>query len=273
MLAVVTGASSGIGREIAFELAKRGWDLILVSRSKENLQKLQNAIIKMQSERKPHWRSKSIEIFPLDLSKRNNCKLLYAAGRGRSVDLLVNCAGFGEFGEFVYTNLENEQNMIDLNVVALHTLTKLYLKDFVKQDHGKILNVSSLAGFTSGPMLSTYYATKAYVLNLSLAIYEELRVRKSGAKIYVLCPGPVNSGFDERAGVDFSLKGMDPKRVAKFALARMNYDEPIIIPYDKSNWYLCFMPLVVRLVPTKVMLKICRLFQNQKKKEIRRRKV
>ena len=125
------------------------------------------------------------------------------------------------FGEFNDTNLDKELEMIDLNIKALHILTKLYLKDMIDRDKGNILNVASIAGFMPGPLLDTYYATKGYVVRLSQGIREELRRKKSNVRISILCPGPVETNFDNVAGVKFSLKGMNSDYVAKYAIDKM----------------------------------------------------
>ena len=150
MIALITGASNGIGKDFAKELSKRGYDLILVARSKDKLEEL-------KKELKTH-----IEIEIMDLSIKENVYKLYEKYQGK-IDLLINNAGFGAFGKFSETTLENELNMIDLNITAYHILTKLFLQDFVKKDNGTILNVASSAAFEPGPLMATYYATKSYV--------------------------------------------------------------------------------------------------------------
>ena len=134
--------------------------------------------------------------------------------------MLVNSAGYGIFGEFDKTDLDDEIDMINVNVTALHILTKLFLRDFKKRDKGYILNVASVAGFMTGPLLSSYYASKNYVVRLSLAIYEELRRSHSNVKITVLCPGPVDTNFNSRAGVNFSVKPVNADYVAEYALKK-----------------------------------------------------
>ena len=158
MIALITGASSGLGADFAKELSKEGYDLILVARSKEKLEKIAKEL------------KSNVEIEVMDLSVKENVYKLYSKYKGK-VDLLINNAGFGAFGKFVDSDLDNELNMIDLNIVTYHVLTKLFLQDFVKKDKGQILNVASSAAFEPGPLMSTYYATKSYVYNLSMGIY------------------------------------------------------------------------------------------------------
>ena len=180
MKAIVTGASSGIGRDMAIYLSTLGYDLILVSR---DVNRLKETASKIDTE---------VEIYPADLSNKENCFKLYDKYKDEEIDLLVNGAGFGLFGDTWETDLNKEMEMINLNVVAVHILTKLFLHDMVKRDRGRILNIASSAGFFAGPGLNTYYATKNYVIKWTMAIYEELRAAKSNVKISCLCPGPVD---------------------------------------------------------------------------------
>ena len=217
MIALITGASSGLGADFAKELSKEGYDLILVARSKEKLEKIAKEL------------KSNVEIEVMDLSvKENDCKL-QSKDKGKG-DLLINNAGFGAFGKFFDSDLDNKLNMIDLNIVTYHILTKLFLQDFVKKNKGQILNVASSAAFEPGPLMSTYYATKSYVYNLSMGIYEELRRDKSNVKINILCPGPVDTGFNERAHVKFGVKPLKSKDVLKYTLKCMKKNKLIIIP-------------------------------------------
>ena len=155
MKALVTGASSGIGKDIAIELSKRGYELILVARNKE---KLEEVAKKLNTKNK---------IIIKDLSNVQNCIDLYEETKNEDIDILVNNAGFGTHGKFTETELDKEINMINTNITALHILTKLFLKDMVKKDKGHILNVASMAAFAPGPLMSAYYASKSYVYRLS----------------------------------------------------------------------------------------------------------
>ena len=190
--AAVTGASSGIGRDIARELAGRGYALILIARREERLRSLAEEL------------PVPVEVLPADLSRRETC--LEVAGRLRKegLDVLVNDAGRGLFGAFDETDLEGELALLDLNITALHILMKAVLPGMKARGSGHILNVASSAAFLPGPLLSSYYASKAYVLRLSMAVAEELRRSGSGVKISVLCPGPVDTEFDQVARVRFS---------------------------------------------------------------------
>lgn len=218
MKALITGASSGIGKNMAYVLANKGIDLILVARNKDELLKIK-ANVKV-----------NVEVIELDLLKEKNVFKLYEMCKDRNIDILINNAGFGLFGLFTETDLARELEMIDLNIKAYHILTKLFLKDFVEKDNGYILNVASSAGFMAGPRLSTYYATKNYVLKLTMAINEELRQSGSNVVVSALCPGPVNTNFNKVAHGEFSIKEASPKYVAEYAINKLFKKKMIIIP-------------------------------------------
>ena len=146
------------------------------------------------------------------------------------IDVLVNGAGFGLFGNTWETDLDKELNMINLNIVSLHILTKLFLKDMIKKDKGYIMNIASSAGFLAGPYLNTYYATKNYVTKWTMAIYEELRRVKSNVVISCLCPGPVNTNFNNVAGGAVVINGLESDYVAKYAVDKMFKNKLVIIP-------------------------------------------
>ena len=223
MKAMITGASSGIGRDMAKYLSHLGYELILVARNKEALEALKKEL------------NTKVKIIVVDVSLEQKVKELYVLTKKDEIDLLINNAGFGIFGRFDETDLQDEINMIDVNIKALHMLTKSYLKDMKKRGKGTILNVASAAAFFPGPLLSSYYASKSYVYKLSLAINEELRREKSKVHISVLCPGPVATNFDKRAGVTFSLKSLDSNYVAKYAINQCLKGKVVIIPGIKMK--------------------------------------
>ena len=216
MKALVTGASSGIGRDIAKELSKRGYDLILVARDLEKLNEL-------KSELKTN--SEAVE---MDVSIPENCKQLHE--KYKDIDILVNNAGFGGCGYFSSTNLEKEIQMINTNIIGYHVLTKLYLQDMKKRNSGKILNVASIAGFMPGPLMATYYATKNYVVALTRAVRKELKKKKSNVKISLLCPGPVDTNFNKVANVKFKIPGLSSEKVAQYAIDKMLKNKFMILP-------------------------------------------
>lgn len=248
MRALVTGASSGIGREISYYLASLNIDLIIVARNKKELEKIKEKV------------NVDVKIITLDLIKKENVYKLYDLVKNNNIDILVNNAGFGLFGLFNETDLNRELEMIDLNVTTYHILTKLFLKDFVKKDNGYILNVCSSAGFMAGPRLSTYYATKNYITKLTMAINEELRQMKSNVSISALCPGPVNTNFNKVANGEFSIKEISPKIVAKVAVDKMFKRKMLIIPTFKMQCAVFF----TRFIPYRLQLIIAYHIQGKK---------
>ncbi len=218
MRALITGATSGIGKAMACQLAQTGCQLVLTGRNETILRQLQKNL------------SVPVDILPLDLSKPEAPYQLFAFCKDKPIDLLINNAGYGIFGRFAETDLQAEMDMLAVNVQALHILTKLFLRQFQKQKHGRILNVASSAGFLTGPLLSSYYASKNYVVRLSLAIAEELRRQNSPIRISILCPGPVDTNFNRRAGVVFSVPPMSSQQVAAYALEKTMQGKLLIIP-------------------------------------------
>lgn len=227
-----------------------GYSLVLVARDKEKLQKIQKEL------------SGEVKIVVADLSNESKLKELYVLCKNDNIDILVNNAGFGLFGEFTETDLNKELEMIDVNIKAVHILTKLFLKDMKKRNKGYILNVSSAASFQAGPLMATYYATKSYVTKLTLAIYEELRRDKSNVHISCLCPGPVNTNFNNVANVQFSMKSLSSEYVARYAIDKMFQNKLIIIPGIKMKFTIFFN----RLVSNKLAIKLVYKFQKKKGK-------
>ena len=249
MKALITGASSGIGRDMARYLAVKGWDLVLVARREDRLLELKRELKKV-----------NVRIITFDVGKVEDCHKLYEMTREDNIDMLINNAGFGLAGEFVKTDLDTELNMIDVNVKAVHIITKLFLRDFVKRDSGIILNVASSAGFMPGPLLSTYYASKNYVLRLTEALYEELRRKGSRVSVSALCPGPVNTEFNKVAKVKFAVNGISSEMCAKIAVDGALRGKLIIIPGAVMKTGLFFR----RFVPEKLMLRLAYNFQRRK---------
>ena len=246
MLALITGASSGIGLEMAKYLASLGHDLIIVSRNKEKLQKLKDEL------------TVKVTIYNYDLSNIDNCYKLYDEVKDMNVNIVINNAGFGLFEHYHSDNLDDELNMIDLNVKCQHILTKLFVNN---ESTLFLMNVASSAGLmVGGPLMSTYYATKSYVCSYTLALYEELRRSKRNIGISVLCPGPVNTNFNNRANVKFNLKSLEADVVAKYAIDKMFKKKLIIIPGLKVKLGLFFS----KFLPTKLLLKVT--YNIQKKK-------
>lgn len=251
MRALITGASSGIGRDMARYLASLGWNLVVVARRTDRLLEL-----------KEELKNVDVMCITADLSDRAECFKVYEETKGVHIDMLINNAGFGLAGEFVETDLDTELRMIDTNVTALHILTKLYLKDFVARDSGTILNVASSASFMAGPLLNTYYATKNYVFRLSEAIYQELKEKKSKVKISILCPGPIKTEFLDIANVGFVMGNLKSEEVAKLAIDKALKGKLIVIP----GFMMKAGKFLLRLIPEKLMLWVSYRIQFKKKK-------
>lgn len=248
MKALITGASSGIGKDIACILGNLGYDLIVVARRKNILNELKKEV------------KTNVLVIPLDLSEEDNLETLWNAVKDEDIDILVNNAGFGLFGEFDKTDLDTEFKMIDVNIKAVHYLTKKFLIKFKEKNSGHILNVASSAGFMAGPKLSTYYATKNYVLRLTEAIYEELNVDKSNVKISCLCPGSVDTEFNKVAHGEFHTSSLSSEYVAKYAIKEMFKNKLYIIPSFKMKAAV----FLTRLAPRKILLKITYKIQDRK---------
>ena len=210
MRVLITGASSGIGRDLAREFAKLSYEILLVARNVERLKELKDELTKKYNIK--------VDYVSTDLSSREKCVELFS--RFSDIDILVNNAGLGDFGNFSKSDINKDLNIIDTNITAMHILTKLYLKEMKSKDAGKILNVASVAGFLPGPLMATYYASKNYVVRLSEAIREELRKEKSKVKISILCPGPVKTNFNNVANVKFELSSLSSEYVARYTVKR-----------------------------------------------------
>ena len=246
MLALITGASSGIGREMARYLAMLGHDLIIVARDRNKLQDLKNEL------------QVKVTIYDYDLSNIKNCYKLYNEVKDKGVQILINNAGYGLFEHYYTDNLDDEVNMIDLNVKCQHILTKLFVNN---KNTLYIMNVASSAGLMAGgPLMSTYYATKSYSCSYSLALYEELRRNNSKISLSILCPGPVNTNFNNRANVKFNLKSLEANYVAKYAIKKMFKKKLIIIPGATVKLGIFFS----RFLPIKLLLKITYNIQERK---------
>lgn len=248
MKALVTGASSGIGRDMARYLSSKGYDLILVARDEKRLQELKDEL------------KTEVKIFSIDLSKKENVLDLYDQVKNENIDVLINDAGFGAFGEFWEVDLNKEIDLIETNITALHILTKLFLKDMKKKEKGYILNVSSIASFAPGPLMATYYASKAYVTFLSRAVSKELKKAKSGVVVSCLCPGPVDTNFNNVAGVKFSIKPLSSEYVAKYGIDNLLNGKRTIIPgvFNKC------LHVLSKLAPSSISMES--VYNNQTKK-------
>lgn len=254
MKALITGASSGLGWDMAHVLSEKGYDIIAVARREDRLLKLKDEL------------KTNVEVVVCNLADVEECKKL--SQKATDVDIFINNAGFGVFGSFTETELEDELRMIDTNVKAVHVLTKLVVKTFKERGYGYILNVASLASFFPGPLFAAYYASKSYVLRLSQAIYEELRRDKSKVKISVLCPGPVHTEFGDVAKVSFGLGKEKGKKlivltscdVAEYAIREMFSGKLVIIP----GLIMKIAASLRRILPDKIMARVVCLIQHKK---------
>lgn len=250
MKALITGASSGIGRDIARVLASQGCDLIIAARRRERLEELKQEL------------TVSVQIECCDLSNPKECLALYQRVKSEQIDILINNAGFGLCGYFSDSDLERELQMINTNISALHILTKCFLKDFLQRGSGQILNIASSAAFFPGPLMATYYASKAYVLHLTEALREEVRRQNAGIYVGALCPGPVKTEFDKTANVTFSLKGLDSYRLAEYTIKKMKKGTKLIIPGLSMKFAYFFH----RFLPKTLLLRCVYHFQKKKTK-------
>lgn len=254
--AVVTGASSGIGADFARNLSARGYGLILVARREDRLKALAEELLT------------PVEIFTADLSRREECERLGEFLNNFEIKVFINCAGFGDAGSFTETDIEKELRMINVNVTALHILSKIALKQLQKYSEtgpqkrrGYLLNVGSSAGLLpAGPYMATYYATKAYVVSLSQAITQELKESDSNISVSVLCPGPVNTEFNSVANVKFALPGISSRFCANYAIKKMFQGTSVIIPGTLMK----LACLASKFMPRSWSIKVAGLQQKKK---------
>lgn len=248
---LITGASSGIGYELAKLYANDGHNLILIARNIDKLKKVESELCKYNIE---------IKILSLDISKDSDIKKLfnYVEINKLNINTLINNAGIGSFGNFKDIEWEKEEALIDINIKSLTRLTKYFLPKIIESKNGGLLNVASTAAFCSGPRMAAYYASKAYVLNLTEAIYEECK--EFGIKVSCLCPGPVKTGFQGKAGIKKSDAAkkylMNAEEVAKIAYKEFNKGKLIIIPGMKNKLLVLGNKILPSSISRKIILKI-----------------
>jgi short-subunit dehydrogenase len=249
--ALITGASGGIGYELAQQFARHHHNIVLVARSETKLQQL------AQELRATH--QVQVTVIPKDLSLPQAVTEVYAELQAKNIPIeyLVNNAGFGHFGHFVKNDWTKEAQMINLNIPALTHFTKLCARDMVQRRSGRILNVASTAAFQPGPLMAVYYATKAYVLSFSEAIANELQ--GTGVTVTALCPGPTESGFLEAAALNDSKLFKDKKlptaaEVAGYGYQAMMAGKTVAI-HGTMNW---LMANSVRFSPRKMVTAMVR---------------
>lgn len=253
--ALITGASGGIGLELARIHAAAGGHLVLVARSGEKL-----SAIKTELEQRY---AVQVKVMIKDLSDKEAVFEIYRQIKAEQIriDYLINNAGFGDFGFFHETSWEKEYNMISLNITALTLLCKLFAKDMIAQGGGRIMNLASIAAFEPGPLMAVYYASKAYVLHFSEAIHNELAGK--GVSVTALCPGPTASGFQEAAAQQESrvVKGRklpEAKEVAAFGYKAMLKGRAVAIP----GWKNVLIVNAIRLLPRSWVVKAVRKLQE-----------
>ena len=250
--AVVTGASSGIGLELARIFARERYDLVLVARNQPALEHIAAELRTMRGVR--------VDIIAADLSTPEAPQQIYEqAGR---TDILVNNAGFGVYGEFADSPVEDDIGLLRLNIEALVVLTRLFLPGMLQTRKGRIMNVASTAAFQPGPLMALYYASKAFVLSFSEAIANELE--GSGVTVTALCPGPTATGFQARARMEDSnllkrMQVMDAATVAEAGYRGMIAGKTIVIPGTR-NWLVAES---VRFAPRKLVTRIARSMQER----------
>jgi len=249
--ALITGASAGIGRELAKLFANDGYGLVLVARNGSRLAQFADELQRQFGV--------SAKPFPLDLASASAPQFLFdqLARQNICTDVLVNNAGYGKLGAFADVTSEESLGQIQLNVTALTHLTKLFLGPMLERKSGKILNVASTAGFQPGPLMAVYYATKAYVISFSEALANELR--GSGVIVTCLCPGPTDTEFQKRAGTEETplfrkIRPMDAKTVACDGYRALMKGKPLAISGIR-NWLLAES---LRISPRKVVTAVSR---------------
>ncbi len=243
MTALITGASSGLGWEFAKLFAQDGNDLILVARRIEKLNELKAELEKSYNI--------NVQVLSQDLTEKDAAKKVFAftTKKKLSVDFLVNNAGFGDFGSFAECDLAKQSSMIQLNIACLTEMTHYFLPQMIERKSGRILNVASIASFMPGPMMSVYYATKAYVRSFSEALSVELK--KTGVKVTILCPGPTKSEFWDRSEADKSsifnhILFAKADYVAKFGYKKMKKGRLFAIPGFMTSSAALFSRLLPR---------------------------
>ncbi|HHW90197.1 MAG TPA: SDR family oxidoreductase [Clostridiales bacterium] len=257
--ALITGASGGIGYEFAYLFARDGYNLVLIARSQDKLNKLKQDL----------QNQFDIEIINItkDLSLPNSAQEVFdeIQRANINIDVLVNNAGLGDFGEFEKSDIFKIDAMIELNINTLTKLTRLFLPKMLLQKSGKILNVSSLGGFQPGPLMAVYYASKAYVLSFSEAISRELK--GTGVSVTALCPGPTKTNFAQSANLGMSglfvnLQIADAKKVAEFGYKKMEKGKVIAVP----GFYNKIATIGVKLLPRKFIRNMVYRIQKERDK-------
>jgi len=253
---LITGASSGIGFNLAHIFAKNNHNLILVARNKNALSHLKKKLGSL-------YRI-DIKVISLDISGEIGAINLYKIIKKKTlkVDILINNAGIGYHGEFLEKNIQSDLDLINLNIITPTILTKLFLQDMIKVRSGKIFNIASTAAFQSGPLMSVYYGTKSYLLNFSEGIAEELR--DSNIRVITLCPGPTKTTFEKMEGIEKGLfKNFhiaNPEDVAKYLYQNIDTKKDVLI-HGNLNKFIIF---ITKFIPRKINLNLIKKIQKKK---------
>lgn len=252
---LITGATSGLGLEFSKIFSKNGYNLVIVGRNKEKLKLIKKHLKKLYN----------IQIYAMsiDLTKDKSAHKIFNFLKENkiNVDILVNNAGFGDFGEFANSNLQKQINMLNLNITSLVKLSYLFINSTNKHNDKKILNIASIAGFQSGPLMSVYYATKAFVLSFSDALQFELK--NKNISVTTLCPGPVKTKFEcnanlKSSGLFKNIKPMDAKDVAIFGYNALMKNKSVVIAGKINN----VVVLCSKLLPRKFIKNMVYLIQK-----------
>jgi len=246
MRALITGASSGIGRHLAIEYAKRNYDLILIARRVERLNEIKN-----------QFPNQNIVVKPVDLSKNDQLDILINDLSEVEINIFINNAGFGKVGLSNHIQTDDELDMIDLNIKSLHRLTKFALSHMTQ---GKIVNISSMASFLPTPNLASYAATKAYVTSYSEALNYELKVTKKALQVVTVCPGPVHTEFGLVAGSKQKLKSMPVEQCVKLIIKGLDQNKTLIIPGFKMK----VLKFLLYIMPKRLVLYLSYKIQKRK---------
>ncbi len=246
---IVTGGASGIGLEFVKLLLEDNYKVFIVDNNKKNLKGLEKKL-----------ESKNFECIYQDMSKAKSPRKIYNKLKQKNIDILINNAGFGVFGKFYKTKWKIEKKMINLHVLNTTYLTKLFLKDMVKKNNGKILNIASLAGFHSGPLMSLYYATKAYILHFTEAISNE--VKGKNISICVLCPGQTKTNFQQNVSSKKNKINFNtgcPAKVAKYGYKALKNNITVSVPGLINN----FVVFLGRILPRSTSTNLVRYIQEK----------
>lgn len=240
MLALITGGTKGIGKDMAISLSKRGYDLILVSRTSTGMDEIKEKC------------KTSVEFWPFDLSVEEENYRLLEECKDINIDIFIANAGYGDIGYINKTDTKKEVNMIMLNDISTFILTKEFLKRFIEKDSGHILVTASAAAFGVAPYMNIYYSTKAFIYSMCHGYYRELKDMKSKVVLSVLCPGPVKTGFEERANANFQIKSLKCEYVGEYAIKKMLKGKFEIVP----GFSIKLGHLVSHFVPKRMISKL-----------------